>query len=88
MGEGTQGVVGSTPPPRTDRAAPASEWRQRDGSVLADLEEASVWLLQVDADTFYKRRRRGSDTIAAALRERKAAAGALVPGASRRDLTR
>jgi hypothetical protein len=33
----------------------------------------------VDEDTFYKWQRRGSDTLAAALREREAAAGGVVP---------
>jgi len=47
------------------------ERRQREGSVLVDLEEVSVWP-QVPEDTFYKRRHRGSDTVAA-LREREAA---------------
>ncbi|HWE61467.1 MAG TPA: hypothetical protein VHB98_07135 [Chloroflexota bacterium] len=58
------------------------ERRRRDGSARTDLERVVDWLLQVDEDTFYKWQRRGSDTIAAALREREAAAGGVVPAAS------
>lgn len=56
------------------------ERRRRDGSPpRTDLERVVEWLLQVDEDTFYKWQRRGSDTIAAALREREAAVGGVVP---------
>lgn len=55
------------------------ERRQRDGTPRTDLERVADWLLQVDEDTFYKWQRRGSDTIAAALREREQAAGGPVP---------
>jgi hypothetical protein len=58
------------------------ERRRRDGSARTDLERVVDWLLQVDEDTFYKWQRRGSDTIAAALREREAPAGGVVPAAS------
>ncbi len=66
------------------RRAPAvlrqlSERRKREGGVRGELEQVLDWLLQVDEDTFYKWQRRGSDTIAAALREREAAAGGAVP---------
>jgi hypothetical protein len=54
------------------------ERRRRDGSPRSDLERVIEWLLQVDEDTFYKWQRRGSDTIAAALREREATAGEIV----------
>ena len=57
------------------------ERRQRDGTPRTDLERVTDWLLQVDEDTFYKWQRRGSDTIAAALREREQAAGGVVPAA-------
>jgi len=43
------------------------------------MERVVDWLIQVDEDTFYKWQRRGSDTIAAALRERERAAGGAVP---------
>jgi hypothetical protein len=55
------------------------ERRQREGGQPTDAERVVHWLLQVDEDTFYKWQRRGSDTIAAALREREAAAGGAVP---------
>jgi hypothetical protein len=55
------------------------ERRQRDGTPPTDAERVVNWLLQVDEDTFYKWQRRGSDTIAAALRERETAAGGVVP---------
>jgi hypothetical protein len=54
------------------------ERRRRDGSPRSDLERVIEWLLQVDEDSYYKLQRRGSDTIAAALREREAAAGGVV----------
>ena len=57
------------------------ERRRRDGGPRSDLERVVDWLLQVDEDTFYKWQRRGSDTIAAVLREREAAAGGAVPEA-------
>ena len=60
------------------------ERRQRDGTPRTDLERVADWLLQVDEDTFYKWQRRGSDTIAAALREREQAAGGVVPAAGAR----
>ncbi len=56
-----------------------TERRKRDGGPRGDLERVLEWLLQVDEDTFYKWQRRGSDTIAAALREREQAAGGPVP---------
>jgi len=56
-----------------------TERRKRDGGSRGDLERVLEWLLQVDEDTFYKWQRRGSDTIAAALREREQAAGGPVP---------
>jgi hypothetical protein len=55
------------------------ERRQRDGSPRTDMERVVDWLIQVDEDTFYKWQRRGSDTIAAALRERERTAGGAVP---------
>ena len=55
------------------------ERRRRDGGPRTELEQALEWLLQVDEDTFYKWQRRGSDTIAAALREREEAAGGAIP---------
>jgi hypothetical protein len=62
------------------------ERRQRDGGQPTDAERVVHWLLQVDEDTFYKWQRRGSDTIAAALREREATAGGSVPEESREYL--
>jgi len=56
-----------------------TERRKRDGGPRGDLERVLEWLLQVDEDTFYKWQRRGSDTIAAALREREQAAGGPIP---------
>jgi len=56
-----------------------AERRSRDGSPRGDLERALEWLMQVDEDTYYKWQRRGSDTIAGALRERERAAGGTVP---------
>lgn len=55
------------------------ERRQRDGGAATDAERVIHWLLQTDEDTFYKWQRRGSDTIAAVLRDREAAAGGAVP---------
>ena len=55
------------------------ERRRRDGTPRSDVERVVDWLIQVDEDTFYKWQRRGSDTIAAALRERERAAGGAVP---------
>jgi hypothetical protein len=55
------------------------ERRKREGGVRSDLEQVVDWLVQVNEDTFYKWQRRGSDTIAAALREREVAAGGVVP---------
>ena len=55
------------------------ERRKREGGARSDLEQVVDWLVQVNEDTFYKWQRRGSDTIAAALREREAAAGGVVP---------
>jgi hypothetical protein len=55
------------------------ERRQRDGGHRSDTERIVDWLLQLDEDTFYKWQRRGSDTIAAALRERERALGEVVP---------
>jgi len=55
------------------------ERRKREGSARSDLEQVVDWLVQVNEDTFYQWQRRGSDTIAAALREREAAAGGVVP---------
>ena len=55
------------------------ERRRRDGTPRGDAERVVDWLIQVDEDTFYKWQRRGSDTIAAALRERERAAGGAVP---------
>jgi hypothetical protein len=54
-----------------------AERRRREGGPPSDLEQVLDWLLQVDEDTFYKWQRRGSDTIAAALRERETAAGGM-----------
>ena len=59
-----------------------AERRKREGSGRGDLEQVLDWLVQVDEDTFYKWQRRGSDTIAAALREREAALGGALPAAS------
>ena len=59
-----------------------AERRKREGGPRGDLEQVLDWLLQVDEDTFYKWQRRGSDTIAAALREREAALGGALPAAS------
>src|SRR6185312_2515438 len=61
------------------RRAPAvlrqlQERRGREGGAPTDTERVVNWLLQVDEDTFYKWQRRGSDTVAAALRERETAA--------------
>lgn len=56
-----------------------AERRRREGTPRSDLEQIVAWLLDVDEDTFYKWQRRGSDTIAAALREREATAGGMVP---------
>jgi hypothetical protein len=53
--------------------------RRLEGTPRSDLERVVNWLLQVDEDTFFKWQRRGSDTIAAALRERERAAGGVVP---------
>jgi hypothetical protein len=50
------------------------EHRLRKGGPRSELETALDWLLQVDEDTYYKWQRRGSDTIALALRERERAA--------------
>lgn len=67
------------------RRAPAalrqvSERRRREGiAKKGDFEQMLEWLLNLDENTFYKWQRRGSDTIAAALREREAAAGGAVP---------
>ena len=66
----------------TRRRAPTvlrqlQERRQRTGGPRTDPERVVDWLLQVDEDTFYKWQRRGSDTIAATLREREAAAGGM-----------
>ncbi len=58
------------------------ERRRRDGGPRGELEQVLEWLLQVDEDTFYKWQRRGSDTIAAALREREVAAGGPAPRAA------
>ena len=55
------------------------ERRGREGGAPSDTERVVNWLLQVDEDTFYKWQRRGSDTVAAALRERETAAGGVVP---------
>lgn len=55
------------------------ERRQRDGSAPTETERIIQWLMQIDEDTFYKWQRRASDTIAAALREREAMAGGIVP---------
>ena len=55
------------------------ERRRRDGTARSDVERVVDWLIQVDEDTFYKWQRRGSDTIAASLRERERAAGGAVP---------
>lgn len=55
------------------------ERRCRDGSPKTDQERVVDWLLQLDETTFYRWQRRGSDTIAAALREREVAAGGTVP---------
>lgn len=59
------------------------ERRQRDGGARTDLERVAEWLLAVDEDTFYKWQRRGSDTIAAALRERERTSGGTVPDEGR-----
>lgn len=59
-----------------------TERRQREGGPRGELEQILAWLLQVDEDTFYKWQRRGSDTIAAALREREVASGGAVPEAA------
>ncbi len=56
-----------------------TERRQRDGGPRSDLEQVLAWLLKIDEDTFYKWQRRGSDTVAAALRDRERAAGGIVP---------
>lgn len=48
------------------------EHRLRMGGPRSEMETALDWLLQVDEDTYYKWQRRGSDTIALALRERVA----------------
>ena len=58
-----------------------AERRKREGGPRGDLEQVLDWLMQVDEDTFYKWQRRGSDTIAAALREREAALGGALPAA-------
>lgn len=58
-----------------------AERRRREGGPRTELEQALEWLLQVDEDTFYKWQRRGSDTIAAALREREERVGGAVPEA-------
>jgi hypothetical protein len=55
------------------------ERRQRDGGQPSEAERVVQWLMNVDEDTFYKWQRRGSDTIAGALREREIAAGGAVP---------
>jgi hypothetical protein len=54
-----------------------AERRAREGKPRSELEQVLEWLLAVDLDTFYKWQRRGSDTIAATLREREAAGGAV-----------
>jgi hypothetical protein len=59
-----------------------AERRKHEGSPRGDLEQVLDWLVQVDEDTFYKWQRRGSDTIAAALREREAALGGALPAAN------
>jgi hypothetical protein len=58
------------------------ERRQRDGGQPTDAERVVQWLMNVDEDTFYKWQRRGSDTIAGALRERDSAAGGTLPAES------
>ena len=55
------------------------ERRGREGGTPTDTERVVNWLLQVDEDTFYKWQRRGSDTVASALREREVAGGGVVP---------
>src|SRR5204863_8627860 len=55
------------------------ERRKREGGARSDLEQVVDWLVQANEDTFYKWQRRGSDTIAAALRERETAAGGVMP---------
>lgn len=56
-----------------------SERRLREGKPRGEMEQVLEWLLAVDVDTFYKWQRRGSDTIAATLREREVMAGGAVP---------
>ena len=56
-----------------------TERRSREGGPRSDLERVLEWLLQVDEDTYYKWQRRGSNTIAGALRECERAAGGAVP---------
>lgn len=56
-----------------------AERRAREGKPRGEMEQVLEWLLAVDVDTFYKWQRRGSDTIAATLREREVAAGRAVP---------
>jgi len=75
------------------RRAPAmlrqlAERRRREGGPRGELEQVLEWLLQVDEDTFYKWQRRGSDTIAAALCEREAAAGGATPQATQPEPAR
>jgi hypothetical protein len=55
------------------------ERRRLDGGAPTDTERVVQWLLQVDEDTFYKWQRRGSDAMAAALREREVVSGGSVP---------
>ncbi len=55
------------------------ERRSREGTPKADEERVVDWLLQQDEATFYRWQRRASDTIAAALSEREAAAGGSAP---------
>jgi hypothetical protein len=55
------------------------ERREREGSPRTEQEQVIRWLLQVDEDTYYKWQRRGSDTIAAALRDQERAAGGEAP---------
>jgi len=67
------------------RRAPATlrqlyERRRREGGAKGELEQVLEWLLDIDENTFYKWQRRGSDTIAATLRERERRAGGAAPG--------
>jgi hypothetical protein len=55
------------------------ERRARDGTACSDLDVVVAWLMQLDEGTYFRWQRRGSDSIAAALREGERAAGGVVP---------